>query len=199
MKNIFKSFMVPTIMGGLWGIIIYLFYSLILSNVPFSSFLFFPGLFGGIAGIFSISVSTGISLERAIIVGLLAGFSYSLLSPIFPFLASILIGVCIGAGLARNSGKSFNFFYRFIRLVKGILMFPIIIFSGNLVSQFFFSISNSSFIVCFIWGFLLFLAIYVTCAPFSDSYKSKGYRETYGSLDEFKRETREILQGIGRL
>jgi hypothetical protein len=199
MKNIFKSFMVPTIMGGLWGIIIYLFYSLILSNVPFSSFLFFPGLFGGIAGILSISVSTGISIERAIIVGLLAGFIYNLLSPIFPLLASILVGACIGAGLGRDSGKIFNFLYRFIRVVKGVLLFPIFIFSGNLVSQFVFSIFNSSFIVWFIWGFLLFFAIYVTCAPFSDSCRSEGDRDTYLMLDEFKRETREVLQGIGRL
>ncbi|MGB7291473.1 MAG: hypothetical protein WBD99_04795 [Thermodesulfobacteriota bacterium] len=199
MKNKLKSFLVPMLIGGLWGVIIYLVSSLILSDVPFASSLFFPVLFGGIAGIFSISVRTGISAERAIIVGLLAGFIYNLLSPIFPLLASILLGVCIGAGLGRDSGKSFGVLYRFVRVVKGVLLFPIFIFSGNLVSKFVFSIFNSSLIVWFIWGFLLFFAIYVTCAPFLDSCRSEGDRDTYIMLDEFKRESQGILEEIRRL
>ena len=199
MRNIFKSFVVPTIMGGLWGIIIYLVSSLIFSNIPFASSLFFPVLFGGIAGIFSISVRTGISVERAIIVGLLAGLIYNLLSPIVPLLASILVGACVGAGLGRDSGKIFNVLYRFVRVVKGVFLFPIFIFSGNLVSQFVFSIFNSTLIVWFIWGFLLFLATYVTCAPFSDSCGSEGDQDTYMMLDRFKRESRGILKEIRRL
>jgi hypothetical protein len=199
MKNKLKSFLVPMIIGGLWGVVIYLVSSLIFSTFPIASSLFFPVLFGGIAGIFSICVRTGISVERAIIVGLLAGSIYNLLSPIFPLFASILVGACIGAGLGRGSGKIFKLLDTLVRAMKGVLLFPILIFFGNLVSQFGFSIFNSSTVVWFIWGFLLFFAIYVTCAPFLDSCRSEGDRDTYIMLDEIKRESQGILEEMRRL
>jgi len=37
---------------------------------------------------------------------------------------------------------------------------------------------HGSGFVWFIWGFLIFLAIYVTCVPFLDSHKSEGDRDT---------------------
>jgi hypothetical protein len=199
MKNKLKSFLVPMIIGGLWGVVIYLVSSLIFSTFPIASSLFFPVLFGGIAGIFSICVRTGISVERAIIVGLLAGSIYNLLSPIFPLFASILVGACIGAGLGRGSGKIFKLLDTLVRAMKGVLLFPILIFFGNLVSPFGFSIFNSSTVVWFIWGFLLFFAIYVTCAPFLDSCRSEGDRNTYIMLDEIKRESQGILEEMRRL
>jgi hypothetical protein len=199
MKNRPASFLGTMMTAGLWGIIIYLVSLPILSNVPFVSSLFFPVFFGGIAGIFSISVRTGVSVERAIIVGLLAGFIYYLLSPIFPLHASILVGACMGAGLGRDSGKIFKPLDTLVRVMKGILLFPILIFFGKLVSQFVFSILNSSTIVWFIWGFLLFFAIYLTCAPFLDSFKSDEDQDIYLMLNEFKRESQGILKEIHRL
>lgn len=199
MKNKLKSFLVPMIIGGLWGVIIYLVSSLILSTFPIAASLFFPVLFGGIAGIFSICVRTGISVKRAIIVGLLAGSIYNLVSPIFPLFASILVGACIGAGLGRGSRKLFKLLDTLVRVMKGVLLFPILIFFGDLVSQFGFSIFNSSTVVWFIWGFLLFFAIYVTCAPFLDSCRSEGDRDTYIMLDEIKRESQGILEEMRRL
>ena len=129
----------------------------------------------------------------------MAGFVYNLLSPIFPLLASISVGACIGAGLGRGSGKIFKLLDTLVRVMKGVLLFPIFIFSGNLVSQFGFSIFNSSYIVWFIWGFLLFFAIYVTCAPFLDSCRSEGDRDTYIMLDEIKKECQGILKEMRRL
>jgi hypothetical protein len=199
MKNRPTSFLVTMMIGGLWGIIIYLFSSLILSNVPFVSSLFFPVLFGGMAGIFSISVRTGVSVERAIIVGLLAGFIYSLLSPIFPLHASILVGACIGAGLGRDSGNISKLLNTLVRVMKGVLLLPILILFGNLISQFVFSIFKSDTIVWFIWGFLLFFAIYVICAPFLDSFRSEEDRDIYLMLDEFKRESQRIMKEIRRV
>lgn len=199
MKRKFKDILFPLVISGLWGVGVFFVSSKMTHGFPFASILFYSLIFGGITGIFSISVRTGISLERALIVGLLAGFIYSLVSPIFPLLASILVGVCIGAGLGKDSGKVFNFLYRFLRVIKGVLLFPIFIFSGDLVSHFVFGIFNSSFIVWFIWGLLIFLTIYITCAPFLDSHKSDGDRETKGMLDEFKRESQGILKEISRL
>ena len=199
MKNRQRAFLFPMMIGGLWSIIIYLVSALILSDVSFASSIFFPVLFGGIAGIFSIGVRTGMSLERVIIVGLLAGFIYYLLSPIFPLLASILVGAWMGAGIGRNSAKIFTLPDTLVRLMKGILLFPILIFFGDLVSRFVFSIINSSAIVWFIWGFLLFIAIYLTCAPFSDRFRSEEDRDIYLMLDEFKRESRGILKEMRQL
>ncbi len=199
MKNRPKTFLVPMMIGGVWGIIIYLVFSLILSNVPFASSLFFPVLFGGIAGIFSIGVRTGIFVERAIIVGLLAGLIYDLLSPIFPLLASILVGACMGAGFGRDSGNIFKLVDTLVRVMKGVLLFPILIFFGNLVSQLVLSIFNSSIIGWLIWGFLLFFATYVTCVPFLDSCRPEEDRETYLMLDEFKSESQGIVKEMRRL
>ncbi len=59
--------------------------------------------------------------------------------------------------------------------------------------------THGSGLLRFIWGFLIFLTIYITCAPFLDSHKSDGDRETKGMLDEFERESQGILKEISRL
>lgn len=199
MRNKVVYILLIGIAGGFWGVAVNSVHSVALGKVPFAYLIFFPILFGGLSGIFSVISRIGTSTERALAVGSLAGFLYALLSPIFPFIASILAGACLGAGLGRYSADNADLFYRVTGLVKGIIIFPVVILSGNLVSKFLFGILNSDFIVCFIWGFLLLSAIYLTCAPFTDSYKSRAYRETYGCLDQFKSETREILNELSQL
>ena len=105
----------------------------------------------------------------------------------------------MGAGLGRDSGKSSKLLDPLVRVMKGVFTVPDINSSWNLVSQIVFSIFNSSTIIWFIWGSLLFFAICVTCAPFLDSWRSVEDRDIYLMLDEFRRESRGILKEMRRL
>src|SRR3989304_5860181 len=134
MKNKFKSLLTPILLGGAWGVFTYLLGSFISSRLSFTSFLFYPILFGGVAGIIACTFESRIPFARAITVGLISGFIYNILSPIFPFITSVIVGAILGGGLASDEGRLKDVFSRLIYILKGVFIFPFFIYVGGLLA-----------------------------------------------------------------
>jgi hypothetical protein len=199
MKNKLKSMLIPLILCGFWGTFIYLFGTLIFTQSPLASFLFYPILFGGITAIITITIEPKIPFTRALIVGLISGFIYQILSPIFPFLSSILAGVSLGAGLIIDEGKLGDIFNRLFSILKGIFLFPAFIYSGGLVAGITGSIFDSDFFLWFFWGAWIGLGIcLISISIFKTSDPEQDF-QTLSEVDEFKSEAQEILSELNQL
>ena len=96
MKNKLRSGLITVLLGGAWGAFAYFFNSVLLARFPFATLLFFPLLLGGITVIIAVAFETRIPFQSALFTGLISGFIYSLLSPLFPLLSSVLAGASLG-------------------------------------------------------------------------------------------------------
>src|SRR3989337_2766686 len=148
MKNKFKSLLTPILLGGAWGVFTYLVGSLVLSGFSLASFLFYPILFGGVTGIIAYTFESRIPFARAITVGLISGLIYHILSPISPFITSVIVGAILGGGLASDEGRLKDVFSRLIYILKGVFIFPLFIYVGGLLAGLTNSIFGSNFIIC---------------------------------------------------
>ncbi|MGH7908578.1 MAG: hypothetical protein ACRENW_01865 [Thermodesulfobacteriota bacterium] len=199
MKNKFKSLLIPIFLGGAWGVFTYLIGSLISSGFSLASFLFYPILFGGVTVIIACTFGSKIPFVRAITVGLISGLIYHILSPISPFLTSVLVGAGLGGGLAAEEGKFKDVFNRLISVLKGIFFFPIFIYVGGLLAGLTSSIFGSNFIIWFFWGGWLSLGICIIYMPLLKEADSGEDFETLSEADEFTSETHEILRELRQL
>ena len=199
MKNKFKSLFIPIFLGGAWGVFTYLIGSLILSGFSLASFLFYPVLLGGVTGIIACAFGSGIPFVRAITVGLISGLIYHILSPISPFLTSVLVGAGLGGGLSTEEGRLKDVFRRFMSILKGVFIFPFFIYVGGLVAGLTSSIFGSNFIIWFFWGGWLSLGICIIYMPLFKEANSGEDFETLTEADEFTSETHEILRELGQL
>ena len=199
MKNKFKSLLTPMLLSGVWGVFTYLIGSLISSGFSLASFLFYPILFGGVTGIIACAFGSRIPFVRAITVGLISGLIYHILSPISPFLTSVLIGAGLGGGLATDEVRLKDVFRRLISILKGVFIFPFFIYLGGLLEGITSSIFGSSFILWFFWGGWLSLGICIIYMPLFKEADSGEDFETLTEADEFTSETHEILRELRQL
>jgi len=199
MKNKFKSLLIPILLGGAWGVFTYLVGSLVLSGFSLASFLFYPILFGGVAGIIACTFESRIPFARAITVGLISGLIYHILSPISPFLTSVFVGASFGGSLATDVGKLKGVFRRLISILKGVFIFPFFIYVGGLLAGLTSSIFGSNFIIWFFWGGWLSLGICIINMPLLKEGDTREGFQTLSEVDEFKSEAHEILRELRQL
>lgn len=199
MKNKFKSLLTPILLGGAWGVFTYLLGSFISSRLSFTSFLFYPILFGGVTGIIAFTFESRIPFARAITVGLISGLVYHILSPVSPFLTSVLVGAGLGGGLASDEGRLKDVFSRLISILKGVFIFPFFIYVGGLLAGLTSSIFGSNFIIWFFWGAWLSLGICIINMPLFKEADSSEDFQTLSEADEFISETHEILRELRQL
>lgn len=199
MKNKFKSLLIPILLGGAWGVFTYLVGSLVLSGFSLASFLFYPILFGGVAGIIACTFESRIPFARAITVGLISGLIYHILSPISPFLTSVFVGASFGGSLATDVGKLKGVFRRLISILKGVFIFPFFIYVGGLLAGLTSSIFGSNFIIWFFWGGWLSLGICIINMPLLKEGDTREGFQTLSEVDEFKSEAQQILRDLNQL
>ena len=199
MKNKFKSLLTPMLLSGAWGVFTYLLGSFISSRLSFTSFLFYPVLFGGVTGIIVCTFGSRIPFARAITVGLISGLIYHILSPISPFLTSVLVGAGLGGGLATDEGRLKDVLRRLISILKGVFIFPFFIYVGGLLAGLTDSIFGSNLIIWFFWGGWLSLGICIINMPLFKEADSSEDLETLSEADEFASETHEILRELRQL
>jgi hypothetical protein len=199
MKNKLKTILIPLILCGFWGAFIYLFGTLMFGRSQIAFFLFYPVLFTGITAIVSVTLGLRIPFTRALLVGLLSGFIYQVLSPIFPFLSSVLVGVSLGGGLIADEGKWGDFFNRIFSAIKGAFISPFFIYTGGLVTGLVSSISDSDFLIWFFWGAWIGLGVCLITIPIFSTDDTEEDFKTLSELDEFKSEVRQILRELDQM
>ncbi|HWP93991.1 MAG TPA: hypothetical protein VNN20_17545 [Thermodesulfobacteriota bacterium] len=199
MNNKLKSMLIPLIICGFWGTFIYLLGTFIFDQSQIASFLFYSILFGGITSIVSVTLELRIPFIRALVVGLLSGFIYQVLSPIFPFLSSVLAGVSLGGGLIADEGKWGDFFNRIFSTIKGVFVLPFFIYTGGLITGISSGIFDSDFFLWFFWGAWIGLGVcLITISIFSTDDTEEDFK-TLSELDEFKSEVRQILRELDQM
>ncbi len=199
MRHKLQSLLIPALLGGAWGIFTYLVGTFILTLLPLASSLFYPVLFGGITVITTVTVKSKIPFERALIVGVISGFIYQILSPIFPVLSSVLVGASLGGGMVADGGKLGDIFDRLISILKGVFLFPVIIYSGGLITGLISGIFDLNFLPWFFWGGWLVLAFCLICKPILKIKNAGEDLQTFSELDEFRSEAHEILREMNQL
>ncbi len=199
MKNKLKSLLIPVLLGGIWGVFTYCIGSLVLFRLPFTSFLFYPFFFGGIVVVIACTTESKIQFSRALIIGLISGFIYQILSPTLPLFSSVLVGASLGGGLAHDEGTFKDMFSRLFSILKGIVLFPIFIFVGRLLISLTSSITDSYLIFWFSWGVLLSLTISFIYSPLLNSENSDNDLQTYSDVDQFKSDVQQIKKELNQL
>lgn len=199
MKSRLKPLLPTLLLGGIWGEVTYIISSVLLLEIPLVSFLFFPILFTGIVFIITFALGSKIKYSRTLIVGLASGFVYQVLSPALPLLSSVLVGASLGGGLSHNEGTFKDLLKRFFSILKGIILFPIFIFAGGVLTSLTTSITGSLLILWFSWGSLLSLAIWFIYSPLLSSGNSENDFQTHSDVDEFKSGAQQILEELNRL
>ena len=199
MKNKLKSIFIPLILCGFWGTFIYLLGNFIFTQSRLTPFFFYPVLFTGITAIVSVTLVLRIPFRRALVVGLLSGFIYQVLSPIFPFLSSVLAGVSLGGGLINDDGKWGDFFNRVFSAIKGVFILPFFIYTGGLITGISGGIFDSHLFLWFFWGGWIGLGVCLITTPVFRADNTEEDFKTLSELDEFKSEVRQILSELNQL
>ncbi len=185
------------LLSGFCGIAIHLIGAYILVRFPITSLLFFPLLFGGVAGIISMTIKKRIPFGRALLVGFISGFVYQLLFLVFPFFASILAGASLGGGLIAGDGKLRDILDRLLSVLKGVFLFPFFIYSGGFISSFM-NLSGSDFLLSFFWGGWVGLAICLITIPIFNRENIDQDYQMLSEVDEFRSETQQILRDLAQ-
>ncbi len=192
--------LLPTLLlGGMWGAGTYIISSVLSVEIALSSFLFFPILFTGILFITTFAFGARTRCSRTLAVGLASGFVYQLLAPYLPMLSSVLVGASLGGGLALHEGILSGLLNRLFSTLKGMVLFPIFIVVGGLLTSLTTGISGSPLVLWFSWGALLSLAIFLIHSPLLCSRNSENDLETRSDIDQFKSEARQLLEELDRL
>ncbi len=199
MKALLKSFIVPVSLSGAWGAAAYVLGYLFLSNVPIGYMFFYPLIMTGAAVAVAASGRLGVSHARAALTGFLTGFIYLLVSPRFPTLASVLAGASLGGGLSAGEGRTAGLLSGIISTLKGMIIFPLVIYSGELLGTCVLIFLNSVFLCMVFWGAWLGLGICLIRFPV------RGWKDVSRKplpaegLDEFRDEAGEIKRDLGEL
>lgn len=171
---------------------------LLLSNVPMGYVFFYPMMMIGVAVVVSISGGSGVSPARAALTGLATGFIYLLVSPMFPTLASVLAGASLGGGLSARSGRLGGLVNGMLSTLKGMIIFPLVIYLGEMLGAFVLIFLNSIFLCMVFWGAWLGLGVCLIRFPVSGKSVSGNTRRAEG-LDAFRDEAGEIKRELAEL
>jgi hypothetical protein len=199
MKALLKSFTVPVLLSGAWGAATYVLGYLFLSNVPIGYMFFYPIMMTGVAVAVVISGGSGVSHARAALTGFITGFIYLLVSPMFPILASVIAGASLGGGLSGRGGRFGGLLSSGVSTVIGMIIFPLVIKSGELLGACVLIFLNSIFLSMVFWGAWLGLGVCLIRFPVAGRKGILRDKCRVPGLDEFRDEAGEIKRDLGEL
>jgi hypothetical protein len=199
MKDAIKSFIVPVLLSGVWGVIAFLGGYAVFNMFSPSREFFYPILLAGVVFASTLSTFTrgsGVSGSRAALTGFISGFIYLLVSPLFPLLASILAGACLGGGLSTGGRRFGGFLDGIISTLKGMIILPLVILSGEFLSVLVFIFTESVILGCFLWGAWLGLGVCLIRFPVFRREGGRDELRMIPGLEEFRAESREIERDL---
>jgi hypothetical protein len=199
MKALLKSFIVPVLFSGAWGVMTYLLGDILLSRVPIGYMFFYPIIMTGVVVAAAISGGSGVPYARAALTGFITGFIYLLVSPMFPTLASVLAGASLGGGLSEGRGRFGGLLDGAVSTLKGMIIFPLVIYSGELLGACIFIFLNSLFLGIVFWAAWLGLGVCLIRFPVTGRRGIRGNPRSVRGLDEFRDEASEIKRDLGEL
>ncbi|HKQ33403.1 MAG TPA: hypothetical protein VJV40_09360, partial [Thermodesulfobacteriota bacterium] len=199
MKALLRSFIVPVSLSGAWGVMTYLLGDIFLSRVPIGYMFFYPIIMTGVVVAAAISGGSGVPYARAALTGFITGFIYLLVSPMFPTLASVLAGASLGWGLSEGRGRFGGLLGCAVSTLKGMIIFPIVIYSGELLGACIYIFLNSLFLGMVFWAAWLGLGVCLIRFPASGRRGISGNQRQVRGLGEFKDEAGEIIRDLGEL
>jgi hypothetical protein len=199
MKSAIKSFAVPVLLSGVWGVITFLGGYAVFNLFSPGRAFFYPILLAGV--VFASTFSTfksgsGVSGSRAAVAGFASGFIYLLVSPLFPLLASMLAGACLGGGLTAGRRRLGGLLDGIISALKGMIILPLVIFSGEFLSVLALIYTESVVLCCFLWGAWLGLGVCLIRFPVFGREGGRDELRMIPGLDEFREESREIERDL---
>lgn len=196
MKAAIKSFIVPVLLSGAWGAATLLLGYAFLNNVPLGYMFFYPMLLTGVAVAASAGRPGGISYARAGITGLVSGFIYLLVSPMFPLFASILAGACLGGGLSPGGGRFGGLLDGTVSTLKGMIIIPLVIASGEFLGAAIMIFLGSLLLAAVFWGAWLGFGVCLIRFPVFGKGGGRDERRTIPGLEEFRAESKEIERDL---
>lgn len=199
MKALLKSFIVPLSLSGAWGVMTYLLGYIFLSRLPMGYMFFYPIIMTGVVVAAAISGGSGVSHARAALTGFITGFIYLLVSPMFPLLASVLAGASLGGGLSEGKGSFGGLLDGAVSTLKGMIIFPLVIHSGELLGACVYIFLDSFFLGTVFWAAWLGLGVCLIRFPMSRRRGISGDKRRVRGLGEFKDEAGEIIMDLGEL
>ncbi len=199
MKAAIKSFTVPVLLSGAWGVITFLGGYAIFNLFSPGRAFFYPILLAGV--VFASTFSTfksgsGVSGSRAAITGFASGFIYLLVSPLFPLPASVLAGACLGGGLSAGRHRLGGLLEGIISALKGMIILPLVIFSGEFLSMLALIYTDSVILCCFLWGAWLGFGVCLIRFPVFGKGGGRDERRTIPGLEEFRAESKETERDL---
>jgi hypothetical protein len=147
----------------------------------------------------AISGGSGVSHARAALTGFITGFIYLLVSPMFPLLAAVLAGASLGGGLSEGKGRFGGLLDGAVSTLKGMIIFPLVIHSGELLGAFVYIFLDSFFLGTVFWAAWLGLGVCLIRFPMSRRRGISGDKRRVRGLGEFKDEAGEIIRDLGEL
>jgi hypothetical protein len=183
-----KSFIVPVLLSGAWGGITFLLGCALLNDLPMGYAFFYPILLVGVVLASALGGGWGVSGARAALTGFISGFVYLLVSPMFPLFGSVLAGASLGGGLSRGGGRLGGI----ISTVKGMIIFPLVILSGEFLGVLVLVSLDSVVLSCVFWGAWLGLGVCLIRTPVFGRRRGNDDPGLSSGLEEFRSEAREI-------
>jgi len=199
MKALLKSFIVPVLFSGAWGVMTYLLGYIFLSRVPIGYMFFYPIIMTGVVVAVAISGGSSVPYARAALTGFITGFIYLLVSPMFPTLAAVLAGASLGGGLSEGKGRFGGLLDCAVSTLKGMIVFPIVIYTGEILGACVYIFLDSIFLGMVFWAAWLGLGVCIIRFPAFRSSGISGNQRSVRGLDEFRDETSEIKRDLGEL
>lgn len=199
MKSLLRSFIVPVSLSGGWGVMTYLLGYIFLSRVPIGYMFFYPIIMTGVVVVAAVSGGSRVSHARAALTGFITGFIYLLVSPMFPLLASVLAGASLGGGLSEGRGRFGGLLDGAVSTLKGMIIFPIVIYTGEILGACVYIFLNSMFLGMVFWAVWLGLGVCIIRFPVTGRRGDSGNPRRVRGLDEFRDEASEIKRDLGEL
>jgi hypothetical protein len=197
MKRRTKRFAVPVLLSGLWGAAVYLLTLTQLYELTFTGLLFYPVLITGPVLIASACKRRGGSYMTSALAGLVSGLIYQLVSPLFPFLASVLAGASLGGALSREGG---GFFTTALSALIGIVVFTVLIALGGIISRTALYLTGSLAAYWLLWGALIGTGVmFLVPSKGNEEGKERGFTHNNIPYEELKAETRDIKRELDEL
>jgi hypothetical protein len=199
MKGAIKSFIVPVLLSGAWGVVTFIGGYAVFNIFSPGLAFFYPILLAGVvfASTFSkFENGSGVSGTRAAVTGFASGFIYLLVSPLFPLLASILAGACLGGGLSAGRRRPGGLLDGLILTLKGMIILPLVILSGEFLSVLALICTEWVVLCCFLWGAWLGFGVCLIRFPVFRRGAGRDERRMIPGLEEFREESREIERDL---
>jgi len=197
-KNILNT-LISIFAGGVWGYVVYLLSVFIASKVSIGSYVYYPVLFGGISLILVLMFKSEFPSIKALIIGIVAGIVYSLISRTYPFFSTVAVGGIIGWGLWVKQEKFTDFLNRIISTIKGLIFFPVFVYLGGLLVNPVTGIIYSPSFVWFFWGGLISLSICFIMMPIFQVKRSEVENTVNSEVDEFRQEVQNIVRDLNQM